>query len=79
MQNMAILNSKVKGGKFSISQAYLDLLESGSKPAWRAVWCNNKATPRSQICMWQAIQNRLPTFERLRIWDADCNATCSLL
>ena len=33
--NMIMLNNKVKGGKFSISQAYRDLLELGSKLTWR--------------------------------------------
>ena len=74
-----MLKRKVKGGKFSISQTYQDLLELGSKLAWRAVWCNDKASPRSQICMWQAIQNRLPTADRLRKWGVECNAICSLV
>ena len=53
------LDKYVKNEKFNIKRAYMDRFITGSKPSWRSLWCNNKASPRSVICLWQILQNRL--------------------
>ena len=40
----------------------------GVKPRWRSIWCMNKASPSSAICLWQAIKNRQPNVDRLQYW-----------
>lgn len=62
------LNNWVVNSKFSVKRAYMDRIAENPKPFWRTLWCNNKASPRSVICLWQILQNRLPTKARLAKW-----------
>ncbi|XP_057522566.1 uncharacterized protein LOC130802571 [Amaranthus tricolor] len=67
------LNDCAPHGHFSMKIAYKKLLGQHLKVPWRAIWCNNKATPRSVVCIWQAILNRLPTIDRLWMsWNPMC-------
>ena len=61
-----------------MKEAYLHRLSNRTKPPWRSLWCNNKASPRSVICLWQILRNRLPTKDRLNKWGINCDAHCVL-
>lgn len=65
-------------GKFNIKEAYLAKLPTCPKPTWRSLWCNNKASPKSVLCLWQILQNRLPTKDRLLRWGITCDSVCVL-
>ena len=71
--NLQNLNDCAPHGHFGMKIAYKKLLGQHLKVPWRAIWCNNKATPRSVVCIWQAILNRLPTIDRLWMsWNPMC-------
>lgn len=72
------LSSFVSIGKFNVQKAYLLRVTSGPKPPWRALWCSGKASPRGSICMWQILQNRLPTKDKLAHWGIQCDSICVL-
>jgi hypothetical protein len=59
------LRKWVVNGYFSVKEAYLYRISNRPKPPWRSLWCNNKTSPRSIICLWQILRNQLPTKHRL--------------
>ncbi|XP_057529759.1 uncharacterized protein LOC130808297 [Amaranthus tricolor] len=73
--NLNELNKWVVNGNYSVRCAYIDRFSNRPKPSWRAL---NKASPRSVICLWQILQNRLPTKDRLIKWGINCDASCVL-
>ena len=40
--------------------------------------CNNRASPTRVIYLWQILQNRLPTKDRLAKWGLQCDPSCVL-
>ena len=54
VENLHDLNACAPHGRFNMKIAYKKLLGQYPKVHWRAIWYNNKATPRSVVCMWQA-------------------------
>ena len=61
-----------------MQKTYLLRVASGPKPPWRALSCSGKASPRGSICMWQILQNRLPTKDRLAHWGIQCDTLCDV-
>ena len=78
IENLPDLDACVPHGRFGMKIAYKRLLGPHPKVPWRVIWCNNKATPRSVVCIWQAILNRLPTIDRLCKWGISCDPLCRL-
>ena len=78
--NLQDMNDCAPHGHFSMKIAYKKLLGQYPKVPWRAraIWRNNKATPRTVVCMWQAILNRLPTIDRLQKWGMSWDPMCRL-
>ncbi|XP_048501515.1 uncharacterized protein LOC125497857 [Beta vulgaris subsp. vulgaris] len=65
-------------GKFSIKKAYKLLQGEKRKVSWRRLICNNRASPKSKFIVWLAVQNRLPTTDRISRWNVACQWQCSL-
>ncbi|XP_057529827.1 uncharacterized protein LOC130808368 [Amaranthus tricolor] len=76
--NLQDQNDCAPHGHFSMKIAYKKLLGQHPKVPWRAIWYNNKATPTSVVCMWQAILNRLHTIDRLWKWGMSWDPMCRL-
>ena len=70
------LSSLCVNGDFNIKKAYFERIASEPKPPRRALWCNNKASPRRVVCIWQILQDRLPTKARLIQWGIISDALC---
>ncbi|XP_010690622.1 uncharacterized protein LOC104904129 [Beta vulgaris subsp. vulgaris] len=51
---------------------------SFEKMEWSRLICNNKASPKSKFTLWMALQNRLPTADRLSKWNIPCSIRCKL-
>ena len=76
--NLQDQNDCAPHGHFSMKIAYKKLLGQHPKVPWRAIWYNNKTTPTSVVCMWQAILNRLHTIDRLWKWGMSWDPMCRL-
>ena len=72
------MNTLVVNGRFNVQKAYLHRVACGPKPPCKALWCNGKASPRSTICLWKILQNRLPMKDRLSKWGIQYGITCVL-
>lgn len=68
----------VFNGKYSIRNMYKILKGDTEKVDWKRLVCNNTPSPKSLFILWLAIQNRLPTKDRLISWHLDIDGTCSL-
>ncbi|CAO2827748.1 unnamed protein product [Amaranthus hypochondriacus] len=78
VRTMTVLENFVDNGTFNMRKMYASCLSDKEKPHWRAIVCKNRATPCSIICLWQAIQDRLPTLIRIQRWGVVGDATCVL-
>ena len=78
VRDMTHLNSMCVNGDFSLKKAYMERIAFESKPSWSALWCDNRASPRSVICLWQILQDRLPTKAQLLKWGMINDARCVL-
>ncbi|XP_010696572.1 uncharacterized protein LOC104909082 [Beta vulgaris subsp. vulgaris] len=65
-------------GKFSIKKAYKLIQGEMQKVQWRRIICNNRASPKSKFIVWLAVQNRLPTTDRISRWNVECQLQCRL-
>ncbi|XP_021858307.2 uncharacterized protein [Spinacia oleracea] len=68
----------VFNGKYSIKNMYKCLKGESQKVEWKRLICNNSASPKSVFVLWLAIQNRLPTRDRLLSWHMDIDGTFTL-
>lgn len=68
----------IQHGKYSIQKMYLHLRQNANSVAWKRIVCNSKASPKSTLFMWLALQNRLATKERLLKWNMQIASDCVL-
>ncbi|XP_056685776.1 uncharacterized protein [Spinacia oleracea] len=66
----------VHNDKFKISKMYKHLQSGASHVHWKRITCNSKASPKGTFITWLALQNRLPTKDRLISWDIDISGEC---
>ncbi|XP_056690337.1 uncharacterized protein [Spinacia oleracea] len=55
---------------------YKALHLGGSQVQWKRIVCNSKASPKAIFITWLALQNRLPTKERLLSWNLNIDGVC---
>ncbi|XP_056685808.1 uncharacterized protein [Spinacia oleracea] len=70
------VNQFIHAGKFKISKMYKHLQSGASHVHWKRITCNSKASPKGTFITWLALQNRLPTKDRLISWDIDISGGC---
>ncbi|XP_021724905.1 uncharacterized protein LOC110692214 [Chenopodium quinoa] len=68
----------MKNGSFSIKEMYKHLQSDLEKVSWSRVLCQNQASPRSLFTTWLAVNNRLPTRDRLAVWGIVAIVNCCL-
>ncbi|PWA54852.1 reverse transcriptase zinc-binding domain-containing protein [Artemisia annua] len=69
---------KVKEGKFSVKQAYIDLSGEEEMVKWcKPVWFSQNI-PKHAFILWLAIQNKLTTQDKIRSWGSCDMMVCTL-
>ncbi|XP_056688055.1 uncharacterized protein [Spinacia oleracea] len=66
----------IVNGKFKISRMYKALHTGGIQVQWKRIVCNSKASPKATFITWLALQNRLPTKDRLLSWNINIAGVC---
>ncbi|KAL2905125.1 LINE-1 retrotransposable element ORF2 protein [Bienertia sinuspersici] len=76
--NAGLKDTLLSMRKFSVKAIYQQLITNQDKVSWASNIWSRYNVPKHSFCLWLAVQQRLPTTDRLSKWGAQMQTTCGL-